>query len=381
MISGNINLLQKIRERIEREGPISFRNYMEMALYDPSSGYYMSKVPKIGKEGDFYTSPDVHPLFGKLLARQIAEMAGSVPGLDSGFDLVEAGPGKGLLMYQILKELKKGFYPVYEGLRGYLIETSPYFKEVQQALFESDSELRLKVNWIDSLDRIAPVQGIVYSNEFFDAFPVHRVIWKGELKEIYVNFRNGLFCEEIGPLSNPGIVNYFIRYPVPWIEDQQAEVSLDAAHWILNAGRAMKCGFVMTIDYGERHEALYSVKRKKGTLIGYRNHRTSENPYENIGQQDITSHLNFSAIGDFGAEGGLDVLGLVDLSRFLIGLGLVNEMERYAGSVDDPSRDAEYRAMKFLIHPDGLGPVFKILIQKKGLDSPRLSGLRYLRGG
>ncbi|MBI1823457.1 MAG: SAM-dependent methyltransferase, partial [Nitrospirae bacterium] len=297
----------------------------------------------------------------------------------SRFDLVEAGPGNGLLAFQILKTLREDPSNLFQQITYYMVESSPDFVQRQKALFDTFPDLRSKVVWVNSIQELPPIDGTIFSNEFLDALPVHRVVWKGDLQEIYVDYQAGQWIEILKPLSDPEIGHYFKKFPVNWIENQEGEVNLNALSWIRDAGQKLNKGFLITIDYGDYYEELYSIRRRKGTLLCYRNHKTGENPYESIGEQDMTSHLNFSALQEYGREVELSTLGYVEQSHFLIGLGMIEEIDRYVQTLKDPTCDPVFRAMKYLIHPEGLGPVFKVLIQEKGIGEIRLDGLKYAR--
>lgn len=379
MISGNQILIERIVQKIKSEGPIPFKVFMEMALYDPEEGYYASSREKIGPGGDFYTSPEVHPSFGRLIAGQLAEMAELILKERNHFDWVEAGPGNGILALHILKRLQEAYSGVFTRMTYYMVEPSSGLIERQKELFKAFPDLYQKIRWVTSLKKLPPLQGAIFSNELFDAFPVHRVIWKGGLQEIFVAYDGNQFIEILNSPSDPEIENYFKISPVSWIEGQEGEVNLNAVSWIREAGRKLQKGFVITIDYGDLYEALYSIKRKKGTFLCYRRHQTNENPYEWIGEQDMTAHLNFSALQKFGVEEGLFPLGFTEQSNFLIGLGMIEELDRYVQTLEDPSRDPVFRAMKHLIHPEGLGSVFKVLLQEKGMGQVRLEGLKFAR--
>lgn len=379
MTTGNPALLDKIIRKIKSEGAISFKHFMEMALYDPEGGYYSSSREKIGVRGDFTTSPEVHPSFGKMIARQLVQMAEVILKEHTTFDIVEAGPGTGILALEILKTLKEEPSNLFHRVTYYMVESSPDLMRRQKSLFNGHPELSSKIIWVKSIKELPSIHGVIFSNEFLDAFPVHRVIWNGELQEVFVDHQAGQWVERLQPLSNPGISRYFENFSVNWIENQQGEVNLDALSWIQEAGQKLTQGFLMTIDYGEYYEELYSIRRKKGTLLCYKNHQTHDHFYESIGEQDMTSHLNFSALIEYGKAVGLSTLGLAEQSHFLIGLGMVEEIDRYIQTIDDPTRDPLFRAMKYLIHPEGLGPIFKVLIQEKGVGEIRLNGLQFAR--
>jgi SAM-dependent MidA family methyltransferase len=225
-----------------------------------------------------------------------------------------------------------------------------------------------------------PITGCILSNELVDAFPVHQVIFDhGQLKELYVTLNKGRLVEEMGALSDPGILTYFDSMSIRLEEGQRAEVNLKALDWMENVGRILEKGFVLTIDYGYLAEELYSPHRRNGTLLCYHRHQTSENPYEHLGEQDITAHVNFTALINKGEEVGLSLTGLVTQYRFLIALGVLQEMEslnREASELDG----LKWRlSLLNLIEPEiGMGETFKVLIQHKGIAKPVLDGLRDL---
>jgi len=190
------------------------------------------------------------------------------------------------------------------------------------------------------------------------------------LKEIYVTIKDDKFCEAIDDLSNPELENYFKELKIRLKEGQRAEVNLKALDWIKNISLCLNRGFVITIDYGHLAEELYSEERHRGTLICYYEHTTSENPYERVGNQDITSHVNFSSIIEKGIKSGLRTTGFVRQSNFLIALGILNKMNDVKGDI------SKLLTMKNLFLPGGMGDVFKVLIQHKGIDNPELIGLR-----
>ena len=380
MISGNQILIERIIQKINSEGAIPFKDFMEMSLYDPMDGYYVSPREKIGTKGDFYTSPEVHPSFAKMLSRQFAEMAEIILKESSHFDLVEAGPGNGILALELLKTLKTESGGVFDRLNYFMLESSPALILRQKELFNPFPELKSKISWVTSLNELPVIHGTFFSNEVFDAFPVHRVVWKEGLSEIFVDYKDGQFIEVPKPISDPALEHYFKIFPVNWIEDQEGEVNINSINWMKEAARKLNRGFVVTIDYGDLYEELYSIKRKKGTFLCYQNHKTNCNPYESIGEQDMTSHINFSALQVVGIEEDLRPLGFLEQSHFLIGLGMIEEIDRYVQTLEDPTRDLIFRAMKHLIHPEGLGPIYKVLIQQKRIGEIRLEGLKFARG-
>jgi len=373
-------LRRLIFSQIEQRGPIPFSQFMEWCLYHPEDGYYQSEGMSIGRNGDFYTSPCVHPLFGGLIAKQLSQMSEQLEGI--GFDVAEQGGGKGFLCKDILQWAKQKAPAFYERLRYHLIETSPYLlKEQKERLVEHQKEG--KVFWIDPEafeQGDVFIEGCFLSNELVDAFPVHRVIFdRGILKEIYVTQDHGQLKEYRGELSDPRIASYFQSMDISLQEGQRAEVNLKALDWVEKVARCLKKGFVLTIDYGYLAKELYGPYRREGTLLCYYQHRTSENPYERLGEQDMTSHVNFSSLIQKGAEVGLHLTGLVPQYQFLLALGLLQEMESLGRGMSETDALRMRLSLKHLIEPEmGMGEVFKVLIQHKGTDQLRLDGLQDL---
>ncbi len=369
-----------ILSQIEERGPIPFSQFMEWCLYHPEEGYYRTERTRIGKDGDFYTSPSVHPLFGGLIAKQLSQMSEQ---LDGGcFDVVEQGGGKGFLGEDILQWAKQKAPAFYQRLRYHLIERSPHLlKEQKEKLGEHEKDG--KVFWTDPEgfeQGEVVIEGCFLSNELVDAFPVHQVIFdRGILKEVYVTQGHGQLKEIWGELSDPRIASYFQSNDVGLQQGQRAEVNLKALDWVEKVARCLKKGFVLTIDYGYLAKELYASYRREGTLLCYYQHRTSENPYERLGEQDMTSHVNFSSLIQKGEEVGLHFTGLVPQYQFLLALGLLQEIESLEKGLSQVDALRMRLSVKHLIEPEiGMGEVFKVLIQNKGTDYFQLDGLRDL---
>jgi SAM-dependent MidA family methyltransferase len=366
-----------ILSEIKKGGPIPFSQFMEWCLYHPDHGYYRSGGMNIGKDGDFYTSPCVHPIFGGLIAKQLSQMAEQLGG--KTFDVVEQGAGRGFLCKDVLQWAKRNVPPFYQRLRYYLLETSSLLiREQGERLAEYEKEG--KVFWMDpeTFEKGKNlVEGCFLSNELVDAFPVHQIVFDhGELKEIYVTEDQAQLKEQLGDLSDSRIASYFHAMDIVLQEGQRAEVNLKALDWMEKVSHCLKKGFVLTIDYGYCAKELYSPSRRQGTLLCYAHHQTSDNPYERLGEQDITAHINFTSLIQKGEEVGLHFIGLVPQYRFLIALGFLQEMESLGREMAEIDALRLRLSLKHLIEPDmGMGEVFKVLIQHKGMEQPRLDGL------
>jgi SAM-dependent MidA family methyltransferase len=369
-----------ILSQIEEKGPVPFSQFMEWCLYHPEGGYYCSKKIRIGKEGDYYTGSCVHPLFGYLIAKQFHQMA-EILGTET-FDVIEMGGGRGFLCKDILDGLSRQAPSLYRHLRYFLMEASSQLLEEQKAIL-CEHERAGRVFWLDQelfKNGRFRAEGCFLSNELIDAFPVHRVVLnQGSLNEIYVTQKNGRLEEEWGEVSDKRIFDYFKSMNIVLEEGQKAEVNLQALDWVEKVARCVKKGFVLTIDYGFHAQELYAADRREGTLLCYHQHQTSDNPFERLGEQDITSHVNFTSLIKKGEEVGLHFTGLVPQYRFLIGLGILEEMESKGKELPEIEGLGLRLSLKHLIEPEvGMGEVFKVLIQHKGIKKPSLDGLRNL---
>jgi SAM-dependent MidA family methyltransferase len=358
---------RKIMELIRQKGPLTFEHFMEMALYDPEFGYYASGRSRIGREGDFFTSSHLHPVFGAMIGRQVEEMW-RLMGMPDGFTIVEPGPGEGLICCDMLDYLKER--ECFNALRYFLVEPNPATKKRQQALLARFSG---KVRWYPSLKDVGTVRGCVFSNELIDAFPVHLVLMEDRMQEIYVGVDGkGEFRELTGPLSTPAL-EYYFRGNVPTLaKGYRTEVNLRAREWLHSVSEKLLDGFIMTIDYGYSARDYFSDDRDRGTLMCYYGHRISEDPFKHIGEQDITAHVNFSDLGRWGEEIGLKTRGFTSQGAFLMSLGVHGEMERIASAGHDYS--LELARIKRLVLPGGMGESHMVMVQYKGDGEPVLKG-------
>ena len=374
-MTGNEKLIEKIKDAIRKMGGISFYQFMEMALYDPEEGYYMDSHGQFGEGGDFATSTEFHPLFGKMMAKQLAQMMGGFP-KDIPLSLIEMGAGKGDLGELILQFFEQNFPDLYEKTTFEMVERSHALRALQMKRLK-DYDQKGKVVWFESLSQLKdPRRGCLFSNELVDSFPVHRVqMSKGEIKEIFVTLEGGQWVESLLPPSTPELENYFKRLGIHLAEGAIAEVNLKALDWMEEVGEFLDSGYVMTVDYGYPAKQLYTEARRRGTLLCYYRHTVEENPYVRIGLQDMTSHVNFSSLVLEGKKAGFEVLGFTDQVSFLMGLGISQEMEAIVKEKGPES--LEFQRAKALLLPERMGKVFKVLIQGKRQPSINLEGLAF----
>lgn len=369
------SLEQKILERIRREGVISFESFMEMALYDPEFGYYVSRGQRIGRAGDFYTSSHLHAMFGAIVGKQIMEMW-KVMGSPEGFTIIEMGAGEGHVCWDMLDYLKRAESEeqgtkssFYQTLRYVIVERNELQRGRQR---ERLDEYKEKITWISDIREAGTIRGCIFSNELLDAFPVHLVRMEDQIREVYVSHNSIGFADQTGDLSSDAIAQYFRDAGIELERGYTTEVNLRIRDWLLDIGAVLEKGFVFTIDYGHPAGEYYSEDRNRGTLLCYRNHEFSEDPYKNVGDQDMTSHVNFSSVKRWGEEIGLRALGYCSQGTFLLAMGIDQEIAKLAETSDDYL--FEVSRIKKLFLPQGMGESHKVLIQYRGCELPKLQG-------
>ena len=365
-------LTELLAQRIRDGGPIPFDEFMRECLYHPVHGYYSRA--NAARFGDYYTSVDVHPIFGRLVARQFAEMW-ELLGSPRPFVMAECGAGVGRLAGHILDFSARSFPAFYEAMQYVAVERS----DCRRAEHAARLAAHVTAGRASSAAELpcAIAAGCIFSNELLDALPAHRVVVEqGALREILVGWDGARFTEVAGEPSTPALAQYFQEQGIALEEAQEAEVCFEACDWIENAGRALQRGFVLTIDYGHEARALYGESHNRGTLLAYRDHAVLEDILDAPGEQDLTAHVNFTALDQWGQRTGLVRTGLVTQSQFLVALGRGNEF----GDLYEPGQTEieKLRArllLKNLIHPEGLGEKFQVLVQHKGIEAPQLTGL------
>ena len=365
----NSALKAAIIGRIQSAGGISFRDFMQMALYEPGLGYYWTAREMMGRSGDYLTSPEVSPLFGAMVGRQLREMwvAFDAPSL---FHIVEVGAGNGTLCRDVLSWAQRAAPEMLDAVRYVIVEPISALQAKQQARVTSD-DLRSRVQWLTEMPM--EIEGSVITNELLDSMPVHRVaMTEGAFREIYVNSDGARFVEE---LREPAaeVHRYFRDLQLLPGEGCRAEVNLEAPDWMRNAGRALKRGFVLTFDYGYDARELYAPWRTDGTLLSFYRHNPSGDPYARIGRQDMTSHVDFTTIRRAGENAGLTTIGLTSQAEFLTHLGIAEALPLPEGEIDLEERLARRRAVSELLDPAGLGRI-KVLAQAKGVGDAHLRG-------
>lgn len=367
--SGSRELLTIIRERMEKrkERAISFFEYMDLCLYHPDYGYYMKEKTKIGRDGDFYTASSIGTLLGEVLAEYVRRTASDH---SEQFCLTEWGGGVGMLALHVLNALRLSSPDLYDRLHYISVEASPYHRSLQAETLAPHAE---KVRWLmeDEWMKEGPWKDcVVFSNELPDALPVHRIAYRKEgWMESFVSWDETaqVLIERDMPITDERLMDFVTKERLPKREGQRFEAGLASVRWLKNIAAGLgERAELITIDYGDVREELYAPHRMNGTLLCYRKHQAYDQPLLYPGEQDMTSHVNFSALIDAGRESGLNQFQLMTQKQFLVENGLLNGLLPHDAT--DPFSPAakRNRAIRQLLISDQMSELFKVLIQKKG---------------
>jgi len=404
-------LRQKIEQEIHARGPIPFSRYMELCLYDPEHGYYSRNAEQFGKSGDFYTSSDIHAVFGRLMARQFEEMWRAI-GSPEKIAIVELGPGRGLFAQDVLDWSEKKFGEFFRALRYVLVETSPALRQriaatlarhlesgsatlaaegtilptgatgkgttsVLEPALSERSDRRVPKSGADTWALAPEVPTVLFANEFFDALPVEILSPQGTLR---IDAREGRFVETWTP-SSPEELEFLDRYSIHPEPGERVETQLIAQQDVRQIASTIDRGFLIAIDYGyTRAEQL--AGRHRGTLKAIRQHSVSANPYDAPGEQDITADVNFTALAAAAEQQDMQTQKLITQSQFLMGIG---EATQFADAFEDcrlPQERAKVALqLKHLVTPAGMGESFQVLIANKGVEEEEVAALAGLSFG
>jgi SAM-dependent MidA family methyltransferase len=360
---------------------ITFAQYMALALYHQQYGYYLDRV-RIGSRGDFFTSASLGQDFGQLLAIQLREMWQNL-GCPDPFYVVEMGAGNGELAQDILHYWQTTEHQDFiQAVKYIIIERSPSLIKRQQERLKSsvNSSTNFDLRWQDWSDLPAEsIEGCFFSNELVDAFPVHLVQKdEQELKEVYLGVQGGELTEIVDHLSTEKVTDYFNLIGIDLLQQQypqgyRTEVNLQGLDWLETLATKLKRGYVLTIDYGYSAEKYYRPSRSQGTLQCYYQHRRHNNPYANLGYQDITAHVDFTALELYGELSNLHKIGFTHQGLFLMALGIGDRLnELSSGKFSIPEIFQRRDALHQLIDPTGLGG-YGVLIQGKNLTDSEQS--------
>ena len=358
-------LAEQLRERIKREGPLTFRDWMKAALYDPANGYYCRVgQTRWGREGDYRTSPERSSLFAATFARYFARLYHDL-GQPSQWTIVEVGAGEGHFAGGVLKTLQQRFPEAFASTSYVIDEISSPSRSVAEARLQPFAE---RVDF-SKLDEIHVGAGVFVANELLDALPVHRVSRRGDrLREFYVDLSaNGDFQWAVKEPSTPRLAEYFDDLGIVLLEGQIAEVNLEIEEWLRTVAGRIRAGYLVTVDYGAAAEDLYSASaRPNGTLRGFERHRFVDDLLAAPGERDLTTTVNWSSVQSAAVRLGFEVVELTRQDRFLLAAGLLEQLEF---ELRDCKSEAERlrlsTAAREMILPDGMATHFQVLVLKK----------------
>jgi SAM-dependent MidA family methyltransferase len=381
-------LVDMLREEIAAGGPLTFARFMEVALTEPGYGYYATAADRPTRSGDFLTAPELHPIFGAVVARTLDETWRTLDRPDP-FYLVEYGAGTGALAEAVIRGLETDRSGLRAALRYEPVEVSAAHLElIHDRLAKAGlgdaiaADARAAVGPAATAASVAwaPRTGAILANEFLDALPVHRVeMADGELLELLVTWDEpaGRFTEVAGEPATPALAERLAAEGVSLAEGARAEIGLEIGPWLDDATKRLERGYAVVIDYGRRAAELYGPDRAGGTLRAYSGQRAHGDPFVAVGRQDLTAHVDFSAVESAAAERGWRTIGLTTQAHYLLGAGLEEVLRAHQA---DPGLDAPaYLALRAsvmrLLDPRALGD-FRVLVLGRGVPADaRLSGV------
>ncbi len=386
-LTSNPDLVALIAGEIRATGPITFARFMQLALYTPELGYYTSPATRIGRGGDFLTAPETHPIFGAALARQVAAVWRHLD-RPTGFVIREYGAGTGALAASILAALAVDAPDLAASLRYEAVEANPYRRRELESMAARGGEASPASFGAEAFVAMGPTEvpetppaaaGLVLANEFFDAFPVH-IVEQNEhgLDEVFVTTGPSGFAETIGPPSTPRLAERFATEDIVLAPGQRGEVAFGLEEWFSDIASWLASGLVVVIDYGHRAQDLYVPHRRRGTLLGYLDQQVVDDPLVAVGRQDLTAHVDFTAVEGAATHAGWTVFGTTTQAQYLVDLGLEELLER--GRSDATQSFGAYLELRTaivrLLDPRHTGG-FRVLAAGRGLDEhTQLAGLR-----
>jgi SAM-dependent MidA family methyltransferase len=390
MLTGDQALTDFIRRTIRRDGPVTFEWFMEQALYHPELGYYSSGRCAIGRRGDYFTNVSVGPLFGRLLAAQFVEMWEAL-GQPDNFAIVEQGAHHGEFARDVLAAARERAPAFFSALRYQIIEPFPILRERQR---DALRDFNYKLTWRESLADLEPFCGVHFSNELLDAMPVHLL---SRAPEGRASARPGLAAAspsdqdweercvvESGdgfgfvtvPITNTHLRLHLETIPRYLNEPYETEVNLAALNWIAGLAQKLIRGYVVAVDYGYARDEYYAPERRSGTLQCFAQHHINPSPLTDVGEADITAHIDWTSVASSAEKHGLAVAGFTDQHHFVTGVatGLMPEL------FDVHSDPGSRRALQTLLHPELLGTTFQFLaLTKRVTPDSQLSGFKFAR--
>ena len=358
-----VSLAERLRQSIRREGAITFHDWMKGALYHPEGGYYKrSDRVRWGRKGDYRTSPERSELFAATFARYFARLCEEL----EDFTIVECGAGDGTFAAGVLHTLRDQFPSIFAATRYVVYELSDEaLARVQAQLLGFEDRVELYSDWNSG----SVPSGIYFSNELFDAFPVHRIVKNDEgFSELYVTLDTaGRFAWSTGPLSTPELSTFCSAYSLALANGQTFEINLGIDEWFTRVAEMLVHGFVITVDYGAEATELYDATlRPQGTLRGFSRHGFVDDVLAQPGDYDITASVNWTQVKTVGEKFGFRVVDFRSQDKFLLNAGLLDQLEyRLSQAETDSEKLSLTTSAREMIMPGGMGSSFQVLVQKR----------------
>ena len=350
------HVVDHIIEIIHQQGPISFSTFMQLALYAPGLGYYSAGAHKIGVAGDFITAPEISPLFSHCIARQCQQVFSCL----GGGDILEFGAGSGVMATDILLACQHlGCLPE----NYYILEISADLRQRQQQLLKNRlPDLYDRVLWLDQLPD-KPINGVILANEVLDAMPVEVFKQANGLKQFFVDYQNEKFIWKLRDIDNLSLQRKIKNLDIKFAENYQSEINVNLQSWVQSLSGCLQQGVVVLIDYGFPRSEYYHIDRHMGTLMCHYQHHAHPDPLVYPGLQDITAHVDFTAVAEAAIESGFEVLGFTNQAAFLLNCGIETNDGQSA------------QQLKQLLMPNEMGELFKVIALGKGA-MPELIGFK-----
>ena len=360
-----LSLAERLKETIQREGPVTFYDWMKAALYDPAGGYYRrSDLQRWGREGDYRTSPERSELFAATFARYFAKLYVESQQPED-WTIVECGAGDGRFAAGVLQTLSDRFPEVFAATRYVVYDVSD---DALQRASERLSGFGDRIEFYSDFELLPAVRGVLFSNELLDAFPVHRIVNGDEgLSELYVTTTpDGSFAWTTGPLSTPQLAEFVHEYSLELAPGQIIEINLEIDDWFSRLKPKIR-GFVITVDYGAESDELYNPRgRPEGTLRAFARHGFVDDVLAQPGEHDLTTSVNWTHVKRAGERFGFELIDFESQDKFLLSAGLVEELEhRLARMTTESEKLALTTGAREMILPGGMASSFQVLVQKR----------------
>jgi SAM-dependent MidA family methyltransferase len=355
--------MEDIIKQIIHDSPlgwITYADFIETALYHPEHGYYMKEGEKIGREGDFITTSNVSDLYGAMMAKWFAKIVMKY-GLPAA--VCEIGAGTGRFAQSFIDEWNRSMKIP---LSYTMVEGSPFHRKLQKEKIQTYEN----VTQVENIDDVKSFEGLLFSNELFDALPVHVIQKRGNtLYEVMVSVKDGQFVEVMEPLMNQKILGFLFMQNLELNDGQRLEIPLSMVNLIHSLSNVLLKGISVTVDYGYTNEEWMEPARKNGSLRGYYRHHMIENILENPGKMDITSHVHFDALINIGNKMGLSYIDKLRQDEFFLSIGILKELQDHYDPNPFSERSKRNRAIRSLIMPSGISPSFRVILQHKEMPS------------